>query len=301
MRVRTYPNTLPEVWHPDAERVPDDKTPPLIHQGAPPRVFVHCTQLLGDYDRENRCHRLPTLDELREWYEREPYPYTMVYAHRDLTSKAYKTSADGDTQQMLSQEDVYDGYTALLSRRPLTRMATAMRGASRTGGVACNYGSPVTVQIAILGCSEDAQIWTDRFYADFGDLLASTYQTIRDRIPGEESIEVLPYQTDPGHGGGWGDGLAKALGGTGRKTGGYRMSKAESASGVKVDGGKWNYAGHIHALSRNTHWDPSSYFRWQQTASRANSILDGRRVSNSGPAPISKITSAHGQRRNGSY
>ena len=285
----TVRNTLPEVWHPTADRVPDRSDLPAIHQGAPMRLYLHTTELLGIDDGQPHGERLPDLDELRAWYEREPYPYHQVYAHHELTAKAY--IATGHAQRMRSVADVREGYTRLLQRRPITRMAAAMVGADRTGGYACNYASPITIQIAILGCAADAQRWSDDFWADLATVLASNYALAR-TVPGYEDVQAEPYQTAPGTGGGWGDGRPRALGGDGRKTGDYRMARQEQATGIRADGQPWNLAGHIHAIARNRHWDPSSYVPWVELANEINHQLDGQPRPPAGDPPARISTPA---------
>ena len=279
---KTYKNDLPEVWLDDVKRIPDKRKPSRIHQGAPPRVVPHTTELLGF--RDSFGYRLPSEVEAERWYANAPYPYNQLYCHEDLNSKAYV--AEGNTQKMKSDKKVRDGFTAHTQRRAITQMGESMRGASRTGGFACNYGSPITIQIAINGCAADATKWTDQFFEDFAHVVAKNYQKIRDEFPEYADIKCLPYQTKPGGPGAWGSGTSRLKGGTGKNTGRFRMTPQEWVTGIRADGAEWNFAGHLHALPNNTHWDPSPYFPWVSFSDRVNEILGSAKPVVAKNAPI---------------
>ena len=273
------PNTLPEIWLEDVDRVPDNSNPPLIHQGFEPAVWLHDTELLGF--RNQYGYKLPNLEELINWYHKQKWTYNQIFAHESLTSLAYKVS--GNVQKRISDKKVNEGYTKHLQKRAISRMGTAMKGTKSTGGYSCNFGSELNPQLSILGVAADAKLWNDDFYEDLCHAIYKNYKAIREARPEYAEITCIPYQTEPGTGGGWGNGISKALGGQGKHTGKYRMSKEELATRTRKDGHKWNFAGHIHAIARNDHWDPSSYFRWVDVADRVNELL---RADNPAPQKI---------------
>ena len=268
-KIETLANTLPEIWLEGIERVPDNSTPPLIHQGADPFFWMHDSELLGFSAKG--VYRLPNPDELKAWYHRQKWTYNQIFAHESLTSLAYKQ--EGWTQTRISNKKVFEGYTLHLQKRAVSRMGTAIKGVSQTGGVSCNYGSELNAQLAILGVAADARWWTDEFYEDLSHAIFLNFQKYREARPEYADIICRPYQTEPGTGGGWGDGLAKAKGGDGIRTGKYRMTRKELRTRTRKDGHKFNFAGHIHAPAKNDHWDPSSYFKWVEVADRVNELL----------------------------